>query len=218
MVFFSTLAGFAFAKLAFKGRTPLLVFVVATLAIPVVLVVVFARGGYQGNGAIFSLMDVRQKVFSAVNFRFQRVRDGKPVTTLRLGQEVTVRLRVRALEKAAWGPATLIRDVPAEVARLKAQDGVEIQVHGSSNLLQTLLKHGLVNELRVWTFPVLLGGGKRLFEDGVAPGSLKLVGSTVSTTGVIIATYQPDGAIRYGSFALEEPAPEEAECRHPFDG
>jgi dihydrofolate reductase len=123
----------------------------------------------------------------------------------------------RTLEQASWGPATLIRDVPAEVAKLKAQDGVEIQVHGSADLLQTLLKHDLIDELRVWTFPVLLGGGKRLFGDGIAPGSLKLAGSTVSTTGVIIATYQPAGAIRYGSFALEEPTPAALDLRRSLD-
>ena len=119
----------------------------------------------------------------------------------------------RTLDRAGWGPSTLIRDVPAEVAKLKAQDGVEIQVHGSSGLLQTLLRHDLVDELRVWTFPVLLGGGTRLFGDRIAPGSLKLAGSTVSTTGVIIATYQRAGAITYGSFALEEPTAEEVERR-----
>lgn len=119
----------------------------------------------------------------------------------------------RTLDQAAWGPSTLIHDVPAEVAKLKAQDGVEIQVHGSSDLLQTLLKHDLVDELRVWTFPVLLGGGKRLFGDGIAPGNLKLASSTVSTTGVVIATYQRAGAIEYGSFALAEPTPEEVERR-----
>lgn len=122
------------------------------------------------------------------------------------------------LEHTTWGPATLIRDVPAKVAKLKAQDGVEIQVHGSSDLLQTLLKHELVDELRVWTFPVLLGGGKRLFGAGIAPGGLKLINSTVSTSGVIIATYQPAGAIQYGSFALEEPTPEEVERRRHLDG
>jgi dihydrofolate reductase len=119
----------------------------------------------------------------------------------------------RTLERAGWGPSTLIRDVPEEVAKLKAGDGLEIQVHGSSDLIQTLLKHDLVDELRVWTFPVLLGGGKRLFRDGIAPGSLKLASSTISTSGVIIATYQPAGAIPYGSFALAEPTPEEVERR-----
>ena len=123
----------------------------------------------------------------------------------------------RTLERADWGPVTLIRDVPAEVAKLKAQDGVEIQVHGSSDLLQTLLKHDLIDELGVWTFPVLLGGGKRLFGNGIAPGNLKLAGSTVSTTGVVIATYQRAGAIQYGSFALEEPTPAEVERRRHLE-
>jgi dihydrofolate reductase len=119
----------------------------------------------------------------------------------------------RTLERAGWGPATLIREVPGEVAKLKAGDGPEIQVHGSANLIQTLLEHDLVDEFRVWTFPVLLGRGKRLFEGRGAPGNLKLVSSTISTTGVIIATYQRAGAIEYGSFALADPTPEEAERR-----
>jgi dihydrofolate reductase len=119
----------------------------------------------------------------------------------------------RTLDQAPWGPATLIRDVPGEVAKLKASEGPELQVHGSGDLIQTLLAHDLVDEFRVWTFPVLLGRGKRLFEGGGAPGNLKLASSTVSTTGVIIATYERAGAIEYGSFALEEPTPEEVERR-----
>ncbi|HEX6912725.1 MAG TPA: dihydrofolate reductase family protein [Longimicrobium sp.] len=119
----------------------------------------------------------------------------------------------RTLDRVSWGPATPVRDVPGEVAKLKAGDGVEIQVHGSADLIQTLLEHGLIDEMRVWTFPVLLGSGKRLFAGGTMPGSLKLVGSTVSTSGVIIATYRPAGPIQYGSFALEEPTPAEVERR-----
>jgi dihydrofolate reductase len=124
----------------------------------------------------------------------------------------------RTLDQTTWGPATLIRDVPGEVANLKAGDGVEIQVHGSADLLQTLLEHELIDELRVWTFPVLLGSGKRLFGGGTVPGGLKLVASTVSTTGVIVATYQPAGAIPYGSFALDEPSPAEVERRQHLEG
>jgi dihydrofolate reductase len=115
----------------------------------------------------------------------------------------------RTLEQATWGPATLIRDVPGEVAKLKAGDGPEIQVHGSAGLIHTLLEHDLVDELRVWTFPLVVGAGKRLFGDRTAPGNLKLASSTISTTGVIIATYQRAGAIQYGSFASEEPTPAE---------
>ena len=117
----------------------------------------------------------------------------------------------RTLERAEWGPSTLIRDVPEEVAKLKAQDGVEIQIHGSSDLIQTLLEHDLIDEFRVWTFPILVGGGKRLFRGTATPGNLNLVGSTISTTGVVMATYQRAGVISYGSFALEEPTLAEIE-------
>jgi dihydrofolate reductase len=123
----------------------------------------------------------------------------------------------RTLDRAGWGPSTLIRDVPEEVARLKERDGAEIQVHGSGDLIQTLLEHDLVDEFRVWTFPVLLGKGKRLFGGGTTPGNLKLVASTVSTTGVVMATYERAGAISYGSFALEEPTPAEVERRERLD-
>jgi len=109
----------------------------------------------------------------------------------------------RTLRSAEWGPATIVRDVAADVARLKAQDGRELQVHGSAGLIQSLLKHDLIDEFRVWTFPVVLGAGKRLFGDGTLPRNLKVVGSAVSTTGVVMTTYRPAGAIAYGSFALD---------------
>ena len=99
-----------------------------------------------------------------------------------------------------WGPAVLVRDVPTEVEALKRGDGPELQVHGSGDLIQALLTNRLVDELRIWTFPVTVGPGKRLFGDGSVPGTLRLVDSTVSTTGVIIATYQPAGELKTGSF------------------
>jgi dihydrofolate reductase len=111
------------------------------------------------------------------------------------------------LERAEWGPSHVITgDVVPQLRHLKAQDGPELQVHGSANLLQTLIKHQLVDQYNLWTFPVLLGRGKRLFGDGVIPAGLRLVDSKTSTTGVIIATYEPAGAITTGSFALEPPA------------
>jgi dihydrofolate reductase len=101
----------------------------------------------------------------------------------------------------AWGPAVLVRDPAREVADLKRRDGPEIQVHGSGDLIQTLLREGLVDELKVWTFPVLIGQGKRLFAGGTVPAALRLVDSAVSTTGVVIGTYEPAGELKTGSFA-----------------
>ena len=119
----------------------------------------------------------------------------------------------RTLERADWKNSTLIRDLPREVAALKAQNGPEIQVHGSSQLLQTLLAHDLVDRIQIMTFPVVVGAGKRLFGDGTLPRNLQLVESIVSGTGVIIAAYEFAGRIVTGSFALETPTEEELDRR-----
>jgi dihydrofolate reductase len=74
-------------------------------------------------------------------------------------------------------------------------------VHGSGNLIQTLLRHNLVDEFRLWVFPIVLGTGKKLFAEGTVPGGLKLVDTVVSTTGVVIGTYEPAGEVVTGSFA-----------------
>lgn len=116
------------------------------------------------------------------------------------------------LASADWDPSVLIgQDVVARINRLKGEDGPELQVHGSSQLIQTLIKHNLVDEYRLWTFPVLLGKGKRLFGDGVIPAGLRLVDTKMSTTGVIIATYERAGAINHGTFAHDQPTAAQGE-------
>src|SRR6266545_181332 len=95
-------------------------------------------------------------------------------------------------------------DVAEAVARLKRSAGDEIQVHGSGDLIQTLLAHDLVDELQLWVFPVSVGKGKRLFAGGTLPRALALVDTKISTTGVAIHIYRVAGAIRYGSFAVDE--------------
>ena len=103
-----------------------------------------------------------------------------------------------------WGNSVLIEGDAAEgVAGLKEQDGPELQVHGSGNLIQTLQRHRLVDVYRLWVFPLVLGSGKRLFAEGAVPGGLRLVDSSVSSTGVVIGTYEPAGEIVTGSFALD---------------
>jgi dihydrofolate reductase len=100
-----------------------------------------------------------------------------------------------------WGPAVPIEDPAAEVPRLKETDGAELQVHGSANLVQTLMRHGLVDEYQLIVFPVTIGAGKRLFGEGTVPAGLRLVRSRVSTTGVVVGRYEPAGELRTGSFA-----------------
>ena len=120
----------------------------------------------------------------------------------------------RTLKNVEWNNSTLIKgDVPMYVSELKNQSGPEIQVHGSGDLIQTLLRNDLVDEFHVWTFPVVLGSGKRLFAGGAIPAGLKVVDVTTSSTGVVIATYERAGEIKYGSFAPEEPSVAELEPR-----
>jgi dihydrofolate reductase len=96
--------------------------------------------------------------------------------------------------------------VAGEIKRLKANDGPEIQVHGSGNLIQTLLKHDLVDEFRLKIFPLTLGKGKRLFADGTIPARLIVRQSAVSPKGVIAATYARGGDVQTGSFEFENPS------------
>lgn len=111
----------------------------------------------------------------------------------------------RTLDGVSWHNSTLIGgDVAEAVAKLKEEPGDEIQVTGSCDLIQTLIKHDLVDEYRPWIFPVVLGNGKRLFADGTLPASLKLVDTKTSSTGVVIHTYERAGELRYGTFAVDE--------------
>lgn len=100
-----------------------------------------------------------------------------------------------------WGPAVLLEGDAAEgVAKVKDQDGPVLQVHGSSDLLQTLIRANLVDRYRLLIFPVVVGSGKRLFGDGAIPSGLRLVDGAVSGTGVFMATYEPTGEVKTGSF------------------
>jgi dihydrofolate reductase len=106
----------------------------------------------------------------------------------------------RGRPELTWGPSELIADAAEGIARLKDGDGRQLQVHGSGNLLQTLIRHNLVDRFYLWVFPVVVGPGKRLFADGTVPSALKLVDNVVSATGVVIGTYEPAGEIALGSF------------------
>jgi dihydrofolate reductase len=112
----------------------------------------------------------------------------------------------RTLTRLDWSNSELLKgDVATAVKKLREQNGPEIQVHGSGNLIQTLLKHDLVDELRLKIFPITLGRGKRLFAEGTIPAGFKLLASEASPSGVIVATYVRAGEVKTGSFALEVP-------------
>jgi dihydrofolate reductase len=122
----------------------------------------------------------------------------------RVFNDATKYVASRSRPTLEWSNSVLIEGDAAEgIAALKDEDGPELQVHGSGNLIQTLLRLNLVDEYRLWVFPVLIGSGKRLFAEGTMPAGLKLVDSKVSTTGVVIGTYEPAGEIVTGSLATD---------------
>jgi dihydrofolate reductase len=122
-------------------------------------------------------------------------------TGAKVFNDATKYVASRSQPTLEWSNSVLIKPDAAEgLAALKREDGPELQVHGSGNLIQTLLRHNLVDEFRLWVFPVVIGSGKRLFAEGTNPAGLKLVDSKVSTTGVMIGTYEPAGEIVTGSF------------------
>ena len=95
-------------------------------------------------------------------------------------------------EPLPWPNSTLLSgDVAEAVAQLRQQPGKDLNVMGSRELIQTLMRHGLIDEYLLLIYPLVLRSGRRLFADGGPPASLRLIDSTVSTTGVLIATYQP---------------------------
>ena len=120
----------------------------------------------------------------------------------------------RTLKKLHWSNSTLLRgDVAAAVAALKSSPGPDLQIIGSGNLIQTLQAASLIDQYHVWTFPVVLGRGKRLFEAGAMAGALRLVASQTTKTGVVMSTYVPAGDIQLGSFVQNQPSAKELERR-----
>lgn len=136
-----------------------------------------------------------------------------------LGDEDAVAARFNRIPKyvathdagaLAWrGSEKIDADFVDRIQRLKAQAGQELQVHGSGTLVHSLLRHGLVDELRLWTFPVLLGQGKRLFADDAIAATFQPGPQRVFDTGVSYRAYTRAGEVGSGYFGLEQPSPEE---------
>lgn len=116
----------------------------------------------------------------------------------------------RTLTTLDWHNSTLLKgDVVEAIEALKAQAGPDLQLIGSGDLIQTLQAAALIDEYNVWTYPVVLGSGKRLFGKQAKPTALRLVRSRVSASGVVMSTYVPDGELRPGSFVGAGPSAQE---------
>jgi len=137
------------------------------------------------------------------------VGEGDPIGALFGGVTKFVATRNPDLKFEWANSRSLGSDAVAEVKRLKTEDGPDLLTQGSSDFIQTLFRHDLVDELTVLTFPVLLGGGKKLFRDGAEPRAFILTSSLVSGTGVMVGKYAKAGAVATGSFQLDPPTAEE---------
>ena len=143
-----------------------------------------------------------RKTYEIFAAHWPRVPDTEPIAAR--FNRIPKYVASRTLERLSWQPATLLEgNVVEEVKRLKARPGGELQVHGSGDLIQTLLEHHLIDQFRIWHFPLLLGTGKRLFGRGTLPTGLKLVETLTTGTGAVLSVLEPAGKVTYGSFALE---------------
>ncbi len=160
-----------------------------------------AMTGWFGNADAFLLGRKTYEIFSGY---WPRVTDpGDPIAVAL--NTLPKFVASTTLSSVSWHNSALLGgDVAAEVAKLKERPGNELQLHGSGGLAQTLIEANLIDEYRLLIFPVHLGAGKKLFRDGAPAAALRLIDATTTSTGVVIARYAPDGAARYGSYALDE--------------
>ncbi|MEA3047666.1 MAG: hypothetical protein QOJ53_1998 [Sphingomonadales bacterium] len=120
---------------------------------------------------------------------------------------VTKYVATSGTDSLAWANSVKLEgDVIEAVARLKSGDGPDLLTQGSATLVRALLARGLVDELNLFVFPLLLGRGKKWFDESARPGEFALVSSVTATTGVIVSRYRPSGPVRTGSFAQTEPS------------
>ncbi len=181
----------------------------------------FAYGGWTATywdeamgavmGRIFDIsfdLLLGRKTYEIFAAHWPFVDSGDPIGAV--FDRVTKYVASRSAMPLTWQNSVALPGEAAEaVARLKQEDGPDLLLQGSGDLIQTLLANDLIDEFQLLVFPLVLGKGRRLFGSGTLPGALKLTDSKVSTTGVIMNTYVRDGDIKTGSFALA--APTEAE-------
>lgn len=126
---------------------------------------------------------------------------------------ITKYVATRSNMELTWKPSVALKDAAADVAKLKREDGPALLTQGSSELIQTLLAGDLIDEINMFTFPIVLGNGKKLFGTGARPAAFALTGNKVTTKGVIIGRYRRAGAVVTGDFTMDPPTPAEVKRR-----
>jgi dihydrofolate reductase len=126
---------------------------------------------------------------------------------------ITKYVATRSTMELTWKGSVALHDAAADVARLKREDGPQLVTQGSSDLIQTLLANDLIDEISTFTFPIVLGSGKKLFGEGAKPAAFALMDNKVTTKGVTIARYQRAGTVVTGDFAMDPPTAAEVARR-----
>jgi len=154
-----------------------------------------SAAGFDGNGRELVLGRKTYEIFAAY---WPQQSDDNPIA--RIFNAARKHVASRTLKALHWNNSTLLgEDVVSAITALKAQPGLDLQIIGSGNLIQTLQAASLIDTYHVWIYPVVLGRGKRLFEMGAKPGALRLTASTTSKSGVLMTTYVPAGDIPLGT-------------------
>ena len=138
---------------------------------------------------------------------------GEDASIARRFNRVTKYVATRSNMDLTWKGSVALHDAAKEVARLKRENGPALVTQGSSDLIHALLANDLIDEIRTFSFPIVLGKGKKLFGAGAKPAAFKLAGSQVTTSGIAIARYERAGAVTTGDYAMEPPTPAEVARR-----
>lgn len=160
------------------------------------------------DGPFALLLGRRTYDIFAAHWPFQPADDPIAATFARIDKYVLT----RSDAPLDWQGSHRLADLDA-LAALKAEDGPNLVIQGSSTLYPQLLSRGLIDRLDLIVAPVVLGSGKRLFGEGTPPGTFRLAEHRVTERGIVIASYEPAGELRSGSFADEQPSDEELERR-----
>jgi len=153
-------------------------------------------------GVPFDLL-LGRKTYEIFAAHWPRVTDPSDVVATRLNA-LPKHVASTTLTDVTWENSSLLKgDLASDVAALKKKYAGEIQVHGSCGLAQSLIERDLVDEYRLWLFPVVLGTGRRLFGPGAVPAPMSLIDSKRTGAGVVVNTYRRNGELKLGSFALD---------------
>jgi dihydrofolate reductase len=165
---------------------------------------VFGQAVDKMFGQPFDLL-LGRKTYEIFAAHWPYAEGGEYDSIAKLFNSATKYVATRSTMDLTWAGSVALRDAAADVARLKREDGPALVTQGSSDLIQTLLANDLIDELRTFTFPIVLGNGKKLFDKGAKPAAFKLVDNRVTTTGVVIACYHRAGAVATGDHAMDPP-------------